>query len=180
MTADEIVELLQSGKGRFTDGEPVDEHDHALQCAALAQAAGADAELVLAAALHDIGYHPLVATRFAGQPHEIAGARFAAELFGERVGWLIAQHVPAKRYLVAIDPHYANALSDASVRSLARQGGPMTAAEIRDFEHHPSAEAAAQLRRWDDLAKVPGARTLSTAELRHVIRLVAGRAGRCS
>ena len=64
MTADEIVELLRSGVGRFTDGEPVDEHDHALQCAALAVSEAADTELVVAAALHDIGYHPLVAARF--------------------------------------------------------------------------------------------------------------------
>ena len=98
MTADEIVELLRSGVGRFTDGEPVDEHDHALQCAALAVSEGADTELVVAAALHDIGYHPLVAARFPELPHELSGARFATELFGARVGWLIRQHVPALLY----------------------------------------------------------------------------------
>ena len=78
----QILALLQSGVGRFTDGEPVDEHDHAMQCAAMAVADGADTELVVAAALHDIGYHPLVAARFPELPHELSGARFATELFG--------------------------------------------------------------------------------------------------
>jgi predicted HD phosphohydrolase len=169
MNFDEVLELLRDGIGKFTDGEPVDELDHALQCAGLALAAGADDELVVAAALHDIGYRPTVEARSAGEPHETAGARFAAELFGERVGWLIAQHVPAKRYLVATDADYAATLSAASTRSLARQGGPMTPDEVRTFETHPWAASAARLRRWDDLAKVPGATTLSVDDLRPIL-----------
>jgi gamma-butyrobetaine dioxygenase len=115
----------------------------------------ADLELVVAAALHDLGYHPLVVARFPGLPHEAAGAALAAELLGERVAWLIAQHVPAKRYLVASDLRYAASLSEASVRSLAQQGGPMSHAEVEAFESHPWSMEAARLRRWDDAAKVP-------------------------
>ena len=85
------------------------------------------------------------------------------------------QHVPAKRYLVATDSHYAAQLSDASVRSLARQGGAMSSAEIERFEQAPWARDAAQLRRWDDLAKVPNAATLALDELRGPLERVFAR-----
>jgi predicted HD phosphohydrolase len=81
------------------------------------------------------------------------------------VAWLISQHVPAKRYLVAVDEAYFGQLSPASVRSLERQGGPMNTAEVREFRSHPLAEAAAALRRWDEAAKDPGDVGLPMAEL---------------
>ena len=64
-----------------------------------------------------------------------------------------------KRYLVASDPGYAATLSSASVHSLALQGGPMSADEMRLFEELPYAQQALQLRRWDDAAKQPGKKT---------------------
>jgi len=175
MTSDDVLALLESGAGRFSEDEPVDERMHALQCAHLAASAGADDELVVAAALHDIGYHPDVKARFPDMPHERSGAAFAADLCSRRVAWLVAQHVPAKRYLVATDPEYAATLSDASVRSLARQGGPMSAAEIAEFEAQPWSADAARLRRWDDLAKVPGAPTLAADDLRPILSRVIAR-----
>jgi gamma-butyrobetaine dioxygenase len=175
-TAHVLSALLRDGAGIFVDDEPVDALEHALQCATHALSDAADDELVVAAALHDIGYHALVMARFPGQPHEAAGAAFAAGLVGERVAWLIAQHVPAKRYLVATDASYARSLSDASVRSLARQGGPMSPPEVAEFEAHPWNMDAARLRRWDDAAKVPGATTCTLAELRDVFERVLARA----
>ena len=68
-------------------------------------------------------------------------------------------HVPAKRYLVATQPGYAEALSSDSVRSLALQGGPMSPAEIADFDRLPFAEEAKRLRRFDEAAKDPQAIT---------------------
>jgi len=168
LLSDGLSALLRDGAGVFIDGEPVDALAHALQCASLALAEGADDELVVAAALHDIGYHPQVVARFPGLPHEAAGAAFAADLLGERIAWLIAQHVPAKRYLVATDAPYAASLSDASVRSLVKQGGPMSRGEVEAFERQPGSRDAARLRRWDDAAKVPGAATCTLAELRVV------------
>jgi gamma-butyrobetaine dioxygenase len=169
---DVLSGLLRDGAGVFVDGEPVDSLAHALQCASLALADGADDELVVAAALHDIGYHPVVTARFPGLPHEASGAAFAAELVGERVAWLIAQHVPAKRYLVATDRGYAAGLSDASLRSLATQGGAMSPAEVEAFERHPWSGDAARLRRWDDQAKVPGAPARTLDELGAVFERV--------
>ena len=164
LTPLELVNLLISGTGSF-DGEVVDLLAHALQTAERARTAGADDELIAAAALHDCGRLAAVEARFPNVPHEEAGARLCAETFGERVAWLIAAHVPAKRYLVATDQYYAAQLSPTSVRTLERQGGPMPADELAAFARHPWAADAANLRRWDDLAKTPGAPGLTLDEL---------------
>jgi len=164
-----LIDLLASGAGVFDDDEPVDNLDHALQTAALALADGVDDELVVAALFHDIGYHERLNRRWPDLPHEEVGARFANEVFGQRVAWLIAQHVPAKRYLVATDPEYAKRLSPASARSLAEQGGPMSPAEVAAFEKEPWARDVARLRRWDDQAKVVGAVTPKLEELREMV-----------
>jgi gamma-butyrobetaine dioxygenase len=156
-SAAEIVHILRAGAGWTSDDEAVDELTHALQAAGRALDAGADDELVVAAALHDIGRYPTVRARFPGLEHEAAGARFCRAELGERIGWLVGAHVPAKRYLVAVDATYAAQLSPASVASLVEQGGPMSADEVVEFEKNPWAHEAAALRRWDDAAKVPGA-----------------------
>lgn len=65
-------------------------------------------------------------------------------------------HVPAKRYLCAIDPEYHAGLSGASKRSLEVQGGPMNEQELRAFEQMAGTDAAIALRRRDDRAKVAG------------------------
>jgi predicted HD phosphohydrolase len=175
-TPSEAIDLLGQSAGTFDADEPVDNLAHALQCAQLALAEGAHDELVVAALFHDVGYHPRLIARWADLPHEHVGARFAEEVFGERVAWLIAQHVPAKRYLVATDPGYTGRLSQASKRSLDRQGGPMTAAEVQAFADHPWANDAANLRRWDDLAKVPGAPIPTLDQLRPIVERVAASA----
>jgi predicted HD phosphohydrolase len=153
----ELLDLLQTGAGWTSDDEAVDELTHALQTAGRALDAGADEELVVASALHDIGRYPPVRARYPGLSHEDSGALLCSEMFGERVGWMVGAHVAAKRYLVAVDTAYAGELSPASVASLARQGGPMSPAEVAAYVVHPWAQDAAALRRWDDAAKVPGA-----------------------
>jgi gamma-butyrobetaine dioxygenase len=172
MTLDDALELLAAGAGTFDADEPVDNLEHALQAAGLAIADGADDELVVAALFHDVGYHRRLVERWPGLAHEEVGARFAAEVFGARVAWLIDQHVPAKRYLVATDADYAGALSPASSRSLEKQGGPMTSAEVEAFEAQPWALDAARLRRWDDRAKVVGALAPRIADVRQTVQRV--------
>src|SRR5690349_14266868 len=119
---DEADALLRSLRDVW-DGEAVDELDHALQAAARARDDGADDELLLAAALHDLAYSPLFGD-VAEQHHDRIAMQWLAPRFGDRVGWLAGAHVAAKRYLVATDPDYATTLSDASVDSLHHQGGP--------------------------------------------------------
>jgi len=133
---------------------------HALQSAALAERDGEPASMIVAALLHDVGHmiHDLgenPAEVGIDDAHESIGARWLAARFGADVVEPVRLHVPAKRYLCAVDPSYAGILSDDSVRSLALQGGPMTAAEVAAFETEPYLDAATRLRRIDDLAKDP-------------------------
>jgi predicted HD phosphohydrolase len=139
------------------DEDAVDELDHALQAAARATEDGADDELVLATALHDLGHSPLFGDDWKNH-HDTMARSWLTPRFGERVGWLAGAHVAAKRYLVATDPEYAGTLSDVSVDSLHHQGG---AGADPAFVDHPWWTDALRLRRYDDAAKVPGAAGLS-------------------
>lgn len=167
MTPAEKVEQLlqlfeQYGQADYI-GEPVSQLAHALQCAQLAQHAGADEELVLAALLHDVGHlldsaNPALAGAhmdgFGLVDHELLGAQYLRGLgCSERLACLVASHVQAKRYLVYSEPAYAAALSEASRQTLLHQGGPMTAAEAEDFESDPWFADYIQLRKWDEQAK---------------------------
>jgi gamma-butyrobetaine dioxygenase len=58
-----------------------------------------------------------------------------------------------------MEPDYRAGLSAASVRTLQVQGGPFSQAEAGAFQALPHAHDAIRLRRWDDAAKVAGART---------------------
>ena len=160
LSIERIIELFDSWGLDHYD-ENISQLDHALQCAALAREAGASDALVLAALLHDIGHlldlagggsvdHPTAAA------HEQTGAAALDALLPTAVTAPIALHVRAKRYLTAIEPGYVDGLSDGSRRSLIRQGGPMTANEIREFEAEPHFVEACTLRRWDDSGKVDG------------------------
>src|ERR1700754_3625200 len=123
--------------------ESVSALNHALQCAQLAEDAHADAALVTAALLHDVGH--FVAIDDIGDKDDIDDVH---ELRGVAV--LVRDFPPA-----VVEPAYLRGLSPASVHSLAQQGGPFRGAEIGSFEALPFAEDAVRLRRWDDLAKRP-------------------------
>ncbi|MBC7954365.1 MAG: phosphohydrolase [Cytophagales bacterium] len=156
--------FLRQGNQAYDDSrrEPVTATQHALQCAQLAEWAHADDALVAAAFLHDIGH--FIAAEGAAHiddRHEVQALPFLAPHFGPEVLEPIRLHVAAKRYLVATDPAYLSGLSSASVHSLGLQGGAMSADEVAAFEATPFAMDAVQLRRWDDLAKVPGQTTPS-------------------
>lgn len=157
MTPAGLCALLQELRDVDDGDEPVDQLAHAMQAAARAIAAGADDEVVLASALHDVARLPEVEALHPGLPHEAAGARFCAPLLGPRIAWLVGSHVLAKRVLVTTGAGYAAGLSVASARSLGEQGGPAGTRLAQSFTAHPWAADALRLRRWDDLAKVPGA-----------------------
>jgi gamma-butyrobetaine dioxygenase len=146
-----IGELFGRPGARDHMGEPVPIGEHMLQAGALAEAAGVEAPLVAAALLHDIGH-------LLGEDedrHGEAGARWLSQWFGDAVTEPVRLHVPAKRYLCGADAGYFGLLSAESVRTLALQGGPMTAAEVAAFEALPHAREAVAVRRWDDRAKDP-------------------------
>ena len=143
--------------------ESVSALDHALQCAQLAEDARAEAPLVVAALLHDVGHFVAIdeigAMADVDDVHELRGVALLVRDFPPAVVEPIRLHVAAKRYLTAVEPAYLRGLSPASVHSLAQQGGPYKGEEIACFEALPFAEDAVRLRRWDDLAKTPGRET---------------------
>jgi phosphonate degradation associated HDIG domain protein len=141
-------------------GEPVTIGQHMLQAAHLAEKEDAGDELVAAALLHDIGHY----TNEFGEDyieqgidnqHDEAGAEVLERFFPPRVTECVRLHVAAKRFLCATDPSYYGKLSDASIKTLALQGGPMSAKEAEAFRNHPHFEEAVRVRLWDEAAKEP-------------------------
>ena len=152
MTGIEAIAELFAGPGaRDYLGEPVTIGIHMRQAGALAEAAGAEQPLVAAALLHDIGH----LRQESDSRHGDAGAQWLSQWFGAAVTEPVRLHVAAKRYLCASEPGYFQRLSAESVRTLALQGGPMTADQMAAFEALPFARDAVAVRRWDDEAKDP-------------------------
>jgi len=186
--ADRLIDAFLDSAARVYGSEAVSELAHSLQCAALARAGGADEDLQLACLLHDVG-------RFAVDPREIfdktdqrlaayAGARGHHEVGADliapwvptRVAWRIRMHADAKRYLCATEPAYSDGLSAGSRFTMTLQGGAMSAEEAAQLARHPWMADAVRLRRWDDLAKVPGKATEPIEAWAPLLRQYFGRA----
>lgn len=168
------IERLYTAHGALVYGEQVNQIQHAMQCASLAQASGSTDAMVAAAMLHDIGHmlHGDAATALdTGEDdrHESLGADWLARWFGDDVVQPVALHVQAKRYLCARDPGYLEGLSRVSTRTLHLQGGPMDAGQAAAFERIPHAQDAIDLRRWDDLGKKADC---ETAPLSHFMTVI--------
>lgn len=146
-------------KGHRSYGEDVTETQHALQCATFARDAGEAPAIVAACLLHDFGHlaHDLgedIADHGVDARHEDLGAAALSAWFAPEVVEPVRLHVAAKRYLCAVQPGYAEGLSEASRISLELQGGPMSADEVRAFEAGPHHVAAVRLRLYDDMGKL--------------------------
>ena len=156
----------KKGDGDYI-GEAVSQIQHALQAAAQAEKHDSkDAELIIAALLHDTG-HLLGDNKGHKQMgncgvmhHEKIGAEFATKKIGlpARIGKLINAHVDAKRYLCWKDPSYHAKLTDASKTTLTYQGGPMKKKEAQAWERDPDFENFLRMRKWDEAAKDPKAK----------------------
>jgi predicted HD phosphohydrolase len=104
--------------------------------------------------------------------HQFFAIPFIRGVFPDAVVDAIRLHVGAKRALCALEPDYYEGLSEDSRRSLTLQGGVFTSAQANEFAAKPHGDKAMRVRRWDDRAKVAGART---RELSHYLQI----AGRC-
>jgi len=164
MAVTDKILALYSRRGGPSYGEGVTQNEHAVQAAYLAEQSGADAALITAALLHDIGHllHGLpedIAEQGVDTQHEALGSAWLSQHFGPEITEPVRLHVAAKRYLCAIEHTYFDALSDASKLSLKLQGGPMSKDEAAAFAELPFARDAVQVRRWDDDAKQIGLET---------------------
>lgn len=181
MTLDlaEIARLFAE-RGRLAyAGEPVSQLEHALQCAWLAEQAGAGDTLVTAALLHDLG-HLLIAEHQTqshaptalgiDDRHQYIALPMLRGAFDVAVREPIRLHVDAKRYLCATRPGYAAQLSADSVRSLALQGGVMNDDAAQRFAVLPWSGDAVRLWLWDEEAKAEG---LQTPPLAHFLAAAA-------
>lgn len=170
----EVIAVFQKRGAKAYFGEDVSMTEHCLQAAYFGQQEAAPAALVLAALLHDVGH--LVedvlddlAGWTADARHEEVGGRWLASRFPKEVSEPVRLHVPAKRYLCATDPGYFSKLSPASVVTLGLQGGPMTAAEVAQFELEAFYQEAVRIRTWDDQSKVAGLITPDVASYQALI-----------
>ena len=153
----EEIAALFAAHGGETYGEGVTIAQHSLQTAALARAEGVGETLCLAALLHDVGHFLEERDdRFGYHKHDRSGGDWLAQRFPAEISEPVRLHVAAKRYLCAAEPDYVTLLSEASVHSLAKQGGAMSPDEAAAFKARPFATEAVRLRRWDDGGKVAG------------------------
>jgi phosphonate degradation associated HDIG domain protein len=173
-TFDEVQTLFAERGAACYFGETVSTTQHCLQAAFFAQKAGASEALVLAALLHDIGHlidqvPDAISEWTEDAHHEEIGGRWLARRFGPEVAEPVRLHVPAKRFLCAIDAGYCAKLSPASVLTLKLQGGPMSAAEVAKFAALPFHRDAIRIRHWDDAGKISGLETLELADYSDMI-----------
>ncbi|KAF9068140.1 hypothetical protein BDP27DRAFT_1266652 [Rhodocollybia butyracea] len=177
--------INQYGQGSYT-GEQTSQIEHSVQAANCAREAGASDATVLAALLHDCGQilpqdilDAQIVSKVGSETttelgtamllpsgasvgrygHDIIGANYLASLgFPPEVCELVRDRVVAKRYLTAVEEGYYEHLSPTSKRSLEFQGGPFSASEIEQFKKDRLFREKVQLRRFDDSAKVAGAK----------------------
>ncbi len=172
---DRIAELLTlKAEGQY-GLSTINQRQHALQAAWLAEKTGCPESLIVASLLHDIGHmiHDLgdnPAKDGVDDRHETRGQAFLIAWFGPEVTEPVRLHVAAKRYLCATETDYFARLSRDSVLSLSLQGGPMSPQEVTAFDAIPHSAAAVQLRRFDEQAKV---RNLETPSIQHFLPYVA-------
>lgn len=172
LSIDDIVDLYRTAGAARYGMEAVNQEQHALQCAQLAERCGSPPALVAAALLHDLGHLTAPERRCDGKNdlHEFAAVPFLRGAFPDAVIEPIRRHVDAKRYLCVAEPGYWDTLSPASRRSLELQGGVFSAEQARRFIAEPFGADAVALRRWDDCAKDPSMTTPGWAHYGAVLR----------
>ena len=159
-TINEVFGLYDKyGKADYI-GEPVSQIEHACQAAQAAQKDGWDDDVVLAALFHDIGHICVNEAEYKDMgglghmEHEKVGKEFLLKHgFSKKIADLVGNHVTAKRYLTYKYPEYLAKLSEASLKTLGFQGGPMNKGEAEAFEKDPLFKASLKLRAYDEEAK---------------------------
>ena len=157
---EKIITLFEKHGDSEYGGEVITQGEHALQAAHLAVEEACPANIIVASLLHDIGHllHALpedAPEQGIDDLHEELGFHFVSKYFKDAVAEPVRLHVAAKRYLCTREPDYVGHLSEPSIISLELQGGKMNEESCVAFEQNPYYKDAVQVRRFDDLAKVP-------------------------
>ncbi len=148
----------------------VTELEHALQCAELADNAGADDELVFACMLHDVARFAVPQDQVSdtlqnlepskdAKGHGEKAAELMRGLLPERSLFCIQHHAEAKQYLCQTNEKYRQKLSAASIKTLAIQSDSTSQERLNTLAKHEWWEDAIRLRVWDDAGKVKGKET---------------------
>eukprot|EP00002_Diphylleia_rotans_P009806 TRINITY_DN2014_c0_g1_i1.p1 TRINITY_DN2014_c0_g1~~TRINITY_DN2014_c0_g1_i1.p1 ORF type:complete len:189 (-),score=54.16 TRINITY_DN2014_c0_g1_i1:102-668(-) len=154
-----LRELMIKSATQNYIGEAVSQLEHALQAGFFAAKKTDDAEVILAALLHDVGHICQKDVEMMGnlgaKRHEYLGSKYLKSLgFSDRLCSLVEDHVHAKRYLTWKDKEYYNRLSEASKGTLRYQGGPMEEEEALAFEKKETFSQILLLRNCDEEAKI--------------------------
>jgi len=160
----QIAARTQYGK------EAVTELEHSLQCAELADQAGADEELVLACMLHDVARFAVPQEQVSdtlqnakvnsnAKGHGARGAELMQGLLPEKSLFCIKHHAEAKQYLCLTNDNYKAKLSSASIKTLKIQSAEVDQNKLDELSQHPWWSDALKLRVWDDAAKIKGKST---------------------
>ncbi len=169
-----IESLLTVNAGGRYGLSDINQRQHALQSAWLAEKSDCAEALIVAGLLHDVGHlvHDLgndPVRDGVDDLHEQRGHEYLRAWFGPEVTEPVRLHVAAKRYLCATEADYFAKLSKDSVLSLTLQGGPMSRDEVAAFDATPHAASALRLRRFDEQAKVKNLQTPPVAYFLHYV-----------
>jgi predicted HD phosphohydrolase len=169
----EAIFALFKERGDMVDpGDGINQLEHALQSASLAREECRGDALIAACLLHDIGH---MLEGVGGEHHEASGATWLSRSFPSAVTEPIRLHTEAKRYLITREPAYRDQLAEASLMSLKSQGGLMSKEDLNAFEALPHHANAVHLRRIDDQAKSPDARSPGLESWRMLLARLASR-----
>ncbi len=178
VTKETIVDFLidmfnTRGQAEYL-GEAVSQSDHMLQCAVVADQFDSSDSLILASLLHDVGHflhdHPVdCADHGIDSEHEKIGDDFLKKFYPPEVTEPIRMHVDSKRYLCATEEGYFDKLSEASIQSLALQGGAMNEDDVKAFEANPHIKDALALRRYEEAGKSEGVETPTIENYRDLL-----------
>lgn len=143
-------------------GEDINQNEHMLQAAQLAEEKNLGDEAILAALFHDIGHlisfenDELKTNQYGVKDHEKVGADYLKKngFLNSIIPDLVEKHVKAKKYLAYKDPTYFDRLTYASKATLIEQGGLMNSHEAEFFEKDPLFTLAIAIRKIDEEAKV--------------------------
>ena len=171
-----VTSILDQHGDREYNGLGLSVLEHMLQSALEAETAHAEAHEVVATLLHDIGHFvvefPLDMKNVKDTGHDKAGAAILEPFFGPEIVEPIRQHVRAKRYLCTVEPSYYDNMTIPVKHTFRLRGGMISAAEVKEFEALPFSEVATRLRRWCDLAMIPGRKTKQFEEYYSLIESV--------